>query len=502
MKLFTTKQIAQLDRFTIENEPISDIDLMERASLRITQWIQNRYSSSTRIILFAGPGNNGGDALAVSRQLASLGFDCSVYLLSDENRLQGSPAINWQRLKEQQKVKMKLITGVESFPLLDGDELIVEGLFGSGLTRPLNGLPALIVSKINSLPNTVISIDIPAGLFGEDNSENNPETILKADYTLTFQFPKISFLFPENEIFTGKWEVLPINLHPEGIASLSTDFYFTEYEDIKKYIIPRKKFSHKGIFGHALLLAGGFGKMGAAALASKSCLRAGAGLLTTHVPKIGYQVLQTAIPEAMISVDLDEQFISQLPDLNAYSAIGAGPGIGTSEKSAGVIHQLLVKTNVPLVLDADALNILSENKQWLDILPKGSILTPHPGEFRRLAGHSGNSFQRLMMQQEFAKKYHAVVVLKGAYTTIATPDGKIYFNSTGNPGMATAGSGDVLTGILTGLLAQGFTPENAAVTGVFLHGLAGDLAAKRVSENSLIASDIIESTGEAFKKFS
>ena len=500
MKLFTTKQIAQLDKFTIENEPISDIDLMERAALQISHWILNRYSTEHKLVFFAGPGNNGGDALAIARQLAEFDYQCEVCLIDLGKELKGSPKINWQRLEKQGKVKLNRINNENDFPELNENDIIIDGLFGSGLSRSLNGLPAAIVQKINHLENTVIAIDIPSGLMGEDNTQNVQENIIKADFTLTLQFPKISFLFAENEIYTGKWEVLPIGLHPMGIEKTSSDFQFVEEDDISTILPQRKKFAHKGTFGHALLIAGSYGKMGAAILASKASLRSGAGLLTTHIPRLGYTVIQTAVPEAMASVDQHDSMFTEFPDLKTFTAVGIGPGLNKKQNSKKAFCELLDKIQVPLVIDADGLNILSENKDWLEKLPANSILTPHPGEFQRLIGDTNNSYERVKKQIEFSKKYKVVLVVKGAYTAITTPDEKVYFNSTGNPGMASAGSGDVLTGIILGLLAQGITSENAAVLGVYMHGLAGDLAAVQNSETSLIAGDIIRYLGKAFLK--
>lgn len=498
MKLFTTKQIAELDKFTIENEPISDIDLMERASLQITHWLIKNFSNERKMIFFAGPGNNGGDALAIARQMAELDFICEVYLFDFGKELKKSSAINWKRLEEQDKVKLAILNSLNKFPKIQSDDIILDGLFGSGLTRTLEGIPAQIVQQINKLQNTVIAIDIPSGLMGEDNSGNIPGNIIQANYTITFQFPKISFLFAENEQFVGNWEVLPIGLHREGIEQTPSNYVFLEKEEIRTYIPVRSRFSHKGTFGHALLIAGSFGKMGAVVLASKACLRAGVGLLTSHVPRLGYSIIQTAVPEAMTSVDQHDSMFTEFPDLKPFTAIGVGPGLGSKSNSRRALFELLEKTAVPLVIDADALNILAENQQWLEKLPENSILTPHPGEFKRLTGDSINSFGQIQKQIEFSKKHKVVVVLKGAFTSVSTPTGKLYFNSTGNNGMATAGSGDVLTGIILGLLAQGMSSENAAVSGVFLHGIAGDLAILEESENSLIAGDLIKFLGQAF----
>lgn len=498
MKLFSTKQIAEVDRFTIENEPVTDIDLMERAAMQITTWIAQRFSEENKMVFFAGPGNNGGDALAVSRQLAERGYRGAVYLLDFGKPLKGSPAINWKRLEEQGKVELHRIQSIDDFPETNPSDILIDGLFGSGLSRPLEGLPAAIVRKINGLPNKVIAIDIPSGLMGEDNSGNSPENIVNAYFTLTLQFPKISFLFSENERYTGSWEVLPIGLHPEGIAQTPSNLFLVDKKEVTGMILRRSRFAHKGTFGHALLIAGSYGKMGASVLASKACLRAGTGLLTSHVPRMGYSIIQTAVPEAMTSVDPHDSIFTEFPDLSPFTAVGIGPGIGVKSNTRKALYELLEKVQVPMVFDADALNILSENKEWLKQLPENSILTPHPGEFRRLAGESANTWERIQQQRQMARELKVIIVLKGAFTTIAMPDGKLFFNATGNPGMATAGSGDTLTGIILGLLAQRLPPQHAAVMGVFLHGLAGDLAARKKSINALIASDITEFLGEAF----
>ncbi len=500
MKLFTTKQIAELDKFTIENEPILDIDLMERAAMQITNWLVHKFSNEQKMVIFAGPGNNGGDALAIARQLADLDYLCEVYLLDFGKDLKGSPAINWQRLVVQNTVHLIKITNINEFPEIQLNDIIIDGMFGSGLTRRLKGVSAEIVQKINRLKNQVVAIDIPSGLMGEDNSGNIGENIIEADYTLTFQFPKISFLLTENKKYVGSWKVLPIGLHPDGIRKTPSNFYFIEKSDIVESVPRRSTFQHKGDFGHALLIAGSFGKMGAAILASKACLRAGVGLLTSHVPKLGYSVIQTTVPEAMASVDQHDSIFTEFPNLSSFSAIGVGPGLGKKHNSARALYSLLEKTTVPLILDADALNIIAENREWLDKLPANSILTPHPGEFKRLVGTTTNSYESIQKQIQFSEKHKVILVLKGAFTSISTPSGKLYFNSTGNPGMATAGSGDVLTGIILGLLAQGITSENAAVCGVYLHGLAGDLAANEKSQPSLIAGDIVEKMGSAFLK--
>ena len=362
----------------------------------------------------------------------------------------------------------------------------------------MDGLAKNIVQRINQSEAEVISIDVPSGLFGEDNSKNDLPGIIKANNTLTLQFPKLSFLFPENEQFVGYWTVLPIGLHPEAIAQTESDYHFLTKEFVSGKIKKRGKFSHKGTYGHALLVAGSYGKMGASILASRACLRSGIGLLTCHVPKVGYEIIQNSVPEAMTSIDSSEVAFSEVPDLSPYSAIGTGPGLNKKQETQQALKVLLQAKPGKLILDADALNILSENQDWYGLLPENTILTPHPKEFERLAGSSADSYERLQKQVRFSAKYKVIVVCKGAHSCITFPNGRVFFNTTGNPGMATAGSGDVLTGIILGLLAQSYSPEDATLIGVYLHGLAGDLAASETGEYSLIAGDIITHLGKAF----
>lgn len=498
MKLFTCRQIAEIDQLTIQREPISSIDLMERASFQVADWLIHHLDHQRPFLIFAGPGNNSGDALAVARMLAWSDLKCTVYLATFDRQLKGDPAINWKRLEEQNKVSLKKIDSEEVIPEIPENAVVIDGLFGSGLNKPLNGLAEKIVERINQSGATVISIDIPSGLFGENNSTNDAGKIIRASQTLTFQFPKLSFLFPENSRFVGEWTVLPIGLHPEAINQTPSKHTLLTNKFISGKIQKRGKFSHKGTYGHALLIAGSYKKMGAAILASKACLRSGAGLLTSHIPHLGYEIIQNSVPEAMTSIDSSETVFSQVPDLSVFSAIGVGPGIDKKEETQLALHDLLQASPKKMVIDADALNILSENREWYNLLPENAILTPHPKEFERLAGPSANSFDRMQLQLQFSARHQVIVVCKGAHSCITFPDGRAFFNNTGNPGMATAGSGDVLTGIILGLLAQSYSPEDAALIGVCLHGLAGDLAAARHGQYAMISGDIIEQLGASF----
>lgn len=497
MKLFTGAQIKEIDLYTIKEEPISSADLMERASEKIFEYLVRDYLKNKKILVIAGCGNNGGDGLAVARLLCDAGYSVRVCLIKYTKNLSVDCKLNFDRISKYEKIQKYVVEHV--FELnISSDEIIIDALFGTGLTRPLENLALETVNKINSSGCRVISIDIPSGLFCEDNTHNNPEGIVKATETITLQFPKISFFYPENFKYTGDWKVVSIGLHHQIILDKPSSYLFLEKTEIKQLMKKRDKFSHKGNFGHALLIAGGYGKMGAAVLASRSCLRTGTGLLTSYIPRCGYDIMQISTPESMVITDSCQEYISDLPDLSFYSAIGIGPGIGTNELTGDMLKQLILKVKVPLVIDADGLNILSVNKKWLNKLPENTILTPHPKEFDRLAGDSSDSFERCQKAGEFSKKYKVIVVIKGAFTQIHYPDGTICFNSTGNPGMATGGSGDVLTGIILGFLAQGYRSEEAVKIGVYLHGLAGDIAAGKLGEDSIIASDIIKFLPEAF----
>ena len=499
MKILTSSQIREVDSYTIKNEPVASIDLMERAAKVLTDWLIKNYNASTSFKIFVGPGNNGGDGWAIARLLAERGYKkVNVYLLSISDKLSPDSEINRQRLELQNLVKIEIMESENDFPEIINSDIIIEGLFGSGLTRPLSGLSAALVNYLNRSGSEIISIDIPGGLFGEDNSKNNKANIIKADYTLTFQFPKLSFFFPENEHYVGKWHVLPIGLHPGFIDSIETPYNYLTISEIKESLKKRNKFAHKGTFGHGLLIAGSYGMMGAAILGAKAALRTGIGLVTSHIPRLGYEIIQTSIPEAVISIDKSDTAFTEYPNLDKFNAIAVGPGLGCDEISHKALNKLLKKADKPLVIDADALNIISANKEFIEFIPENSILTPHPKEFERLAGAYKDNFSRNKAQIDFAKKYKIYVVLKGAYTTTACPDGTCYFNTTGNPGMATAGSGDVLTGIILALIAQNYTPREAALIGVFVHGLAGDIAAEETGENALIASDIINHISGAF----
>ena len=500
MKIFTSAQIHELDKYTIDHEPITSINLMERAAKALTRSIEEEWSNRTPIVVFAGPGNNGGDALAVSRLLAEDGYQVSVYLFNIHNKLSADCATNKKRLEDGKRVKhFTEITLNFDPPQLTADMVVVDGLFGSGLNKPLAGGFAAMVKYINQSPAKVVSIDIPTGLMCEDNSYNIHANIIHADLTLTLQQKKLAMLLADNQQYLGRLKVLDIRLSPEYIRKTDCAYRLLEENDIRCLLSPRDDFAHKGSMGNALLIAGSYGVSGAAILATKSCLRSGVGKVTTHTPKRNYDIMQISIPEAVLQMDREELLFSEPVDTEIYDAVGIGPGLGTNENTAIALIAQIRRTNCPLVIDADALNILASHRAWMQQLPKNIILTPHPKEFDRLAGNtSANCYERLSKAHELAERLHAYIIVKGHYSALCLPNGHIEFNSTGNSGMATAGSGDVLTGIITALLARGYSQENACRIGMYLHGLAGDLAIKELGKESLIAGDLIDYLPKAF----
>lgn len=500
MKFFRSDQIKQIDELTIKEEPVLSVDLMERAARQLLKWYMNNFDRSRRVFIFTGPGNNGGDGLALARLLDDNRYEALVYHIEFTDKTSDDWKANLHRLESETNVKINYLKKSELFPVINAEDIIIDAIFGSGLTRPVEGLTGKIIKSINQSGAKVISIDIPSGLFGEDNTANKYDGIIRADFTLSFQFPKLCFMFPENAEYTGDWVILPIGLSQNAISNTLTPYHFSLKGDISPLLKVRKKFDHKGTYGHGLLIAGSGTKMGAAILGAGAALRSGIGLISCHIPLGGITAIQCSLPEAMTDPDINELIFSRAGDTNTYSSVGIGPGIGTEPETQNAFHEFLKECRKPIVIDADGLNILALNKEWYSLIPEGAILTPHPKEFERLAGKTENSYVRLNKQIGFSVKYKCVVVLKGANSSISTPDGNVFFNSTGNPGMATAGSGDVLTGILLSLLSQGYTPENAAVLGVYLHGLAGDIAAKELCYESILASDIIKNLPGAFNR--
>lgn len=502
MKIFTTAQIHELDKYTIEHEPIKSIDLMERAAKCLTQAIKEECAGHTPIVVFAGPGNNGGDALAVARMLADSNYQVSVYLFNIHNKLTDECALNKQRLIDSKR-NVKFIEISLNFdpPELKSDTVVIDGLFGSGINKPLMGGFASLVKYINQSPAKVVSIDMPSGLMCEDNSFNIHSNIIRADLTLTLQQKKLAMLLPDCQQYIGRVRILDIRLSQEFIQITEAPYRLVEEQDLRPHLLRRDDFAHKGSMGNALLIAGSYGMAGAAVLATKACLRTGAGKVTTHIPKRNYSIIQISVPEAVLQMDREETSFSESVNTDDFDAVGIGPGLGQSENTAIAIIGQIRRTQCPIVIDADALNILANHQAWMQQLPKGIIMTPHPKEFDRMVGNtSNNSYERLTAALQLAERLQGYVILKGHYSALCMPDGKVVFNSTGNSGMATAGSGDVLTGIITGLLARGYDRPTACILGMYLHGLAGDLAVKDIGKESLVASDIIHYLPQAFRR--
>lgn len=492
MKIFPTQSIKELDAYTIENEPIASIDLMERASQALAKAIAERWDADTPFTVFAGPGNNGGDALAVARLLAEKGYKVAVYLFNTKGTLSADCETNKDRLTDVENVDFHEVTSQFVPPVLTEDHVVIDGLFGSGLNKPLSGGFAAVVKYINASAARVVAIDVPSGLMGEENTFNVRTNIIRADVTLSLQLPKLAFLFAENQEFVGEWELLDIGLSEDAIDDMDTDYYLLEGDDMQYVLKPRGKFAHKGDFGRALLIAGSQGMAGASVLSAKACLRSGVGLLKLHVPHCNNVIVQTSVPEAMTEIDPSETCFACPTDTDDYQAVGVGPGLGKAEETEAALLELIDACQTPMVVDADALNILAGNRKYIGRLPKGSILTPHPKELERLVGKCQDSYERLTKARELAQASGVYIILKGAYSAVITPEGKCYFNTTGNPGMATGGSGDVLTGIVLALMAQGYSPQDAACLGMYVHGLAGDIACKKHGVMGMTAGDIVK----------
>lgn len=495
MKILSAQQIRQWDEFTILNEPVSSINLMERAADCCSKWIEQKNLNNKHFKIFCGKGNNGGDGLAIARQLADKNIVADVYILEFGSLGSDNFQTNLSRLHSC-PVRIHFVQHADFFPAITNEDVVIDALYGTGLNKPLEGLAADLVKHINKSSATVISIDVPSGLYADKSSLKN--SIIKAGFTLTFEQLKFSFLFPENEEFLGEIVVLNIGLHPGFLNTVTVVYELTDIELIKQIYKPRKQFSHKGTYGHALMIAGEKGKMGAAILCSKGCLRSGAGLVSAMVPEEQFSIIQTAVPEAMA---MAQEAIHNV-DFAKFTTIGIGPGTGTTESAAGLLQTVLTHYNKPIVVDADGLNIISANEELLSDLPPGSILSPHPKEFERLFGKAQNHVERIQIARQQAQKLFVYIIVKGHCSFVACPNGEVHFNCTGNAGMATGGSGDVLTGILTGLLAQQYAAKEACMLGMYIHGLSADIAVKSISQEGLIAEDIISHLGNAFLSIS
>ncbi len=503
MKILSAEQTRQADAATVDRARISSLELMEKASLEFIYCFIETFPTKQRpVYVFCGPGNNGGDGLAIARLLADRLYQVQGWVVTAGGNVSPDHAANRQRWSGEPPIET--ITTANDIPALPEQAVVIDGLFGSGLSRPAEGIFAEVIAAINASKSTVVAIDVPSGLFA-DQATPQGAAVVRATHTFTFQWPKLAFLLPQNQAYVGHWQELDIGLDPQFVAQATTNYYYTDEAALVGVRKSRAPQSHKGNYGKALLVAGSYGKIGAAVLSASACKRGGIGLLTVHVPECGYPILQTAVPEAMVTVDAHKHHFSGLDAglLDAYDTVGIGPGLGTASETKLALHGLLLAVSerrLSLVMDADALNICGEDRTLLHHLPERTILTPHPKEFERLTEPARDDFHRLELLQEFCQTYQVHVVLKGGPTAVGAPDGRVHFNSTGNPGMATGGTGDVLTGLLTALLGQGYAPREAARLGVYVHGLAGDLAAEQLSLEALTASDLVAFFGKAFQQ--
>lgn len=485
MKILTAAQIKEADSYTIQNEPISSIDLMERASTVIAEWISDYVDKQIPLFFLIGKGNNGGDGLAVARLLYQAGYNCLVHVVYEKDQLREDCRCNLERLPE----------GIRHMNLDDisSDTIVIDALLGTGVSGGLKEPLSALIDRANALPNQVISIDLPSGMISEFRNKN--QQMIKADITLTIELPKLAMLLPEAGENCGDVDILPIGLSRDFIDNVPTKYHYITEDFIRSIILKRNKFAHKGTYGHALLICGSWGMSGAAVLATGGALRSGCGLVTLHIPYRERYAVQTRYPSAILSLDEDYCFSELPPNLNKYTTIGIGPGLGQAVQTKEALKELLNNVYHPIVIDADALNIIADNPKLKQHIPVDSILTPHPGELRRLIGEWQTEEQKVEMTKKLSSTLQSVVIVKGAYTMICLPDGNCYFNSTGNSGMAKGGSGDVLMGYITGLLARGYTSAHAAILGVYMHGLAGDKAADAYGVEAMNSGDIIEYLG-------
>lgn len=500
MKIFTNSEIRQIDQYTIEHEDIKSIELVERVARAVADEITARWRQSKPVVIFAGPGNNGADALAAGALLSESGYKVHAYLFNiGGNKLSPECTVCRDRFVQCHGVGITEVIDTFMMPDLQRNLLIIDGLFGSGLRDPLKGGFSYLVQRINEAKATVVSIDIPSGLAGDWNPALISRDVIHASLTLAIQHPRLAFFIADNAELVGEWKVLDIGLSQKAAAEIKAKFYLVEDVDVYRSLKRRPLFSSKSDYGSALIYAGSYGMMGAAVMAARGALRSGVGKVTVEAPKCGYPIIQSAAPEALYSANQGEMYIDRMRPAHQYNAIAVGPGIGTNETTLRALEELLLSTKTPIILDADALNCIAMKPAMLNTLPMLSIITPHAGEFDRLFGHHTSMEARLRKACEVARHYHILIVLKGHYTSIIRPDGKIYFNSSGCPAMATPGSGDVLTGMLAGFMAQGYNPEIATLLAVFLHGLAGEIAADEHGDYGVVAGDIADNIGCAIK---
>ncbi|UAB83355.1 NAD(P)H-hydrate dehydratase [Zunongwangia sp. SCSIO 43204] len=498
MKIFSAAQLKKADELTIKNQGITSTQLMERAASLVTNEIDKRLQrADIAIKIFCGIGNNGGDGLVIARQLIEKGYRVKVFVVNYSDNRSQDFLINYDRLKETTNDWPEYIKDEDDFPEIDPNDFVIDAIFGIGLNRPLEGWIGELVTYINQSKAFILAIDMPSGLFS-DRVPAEKDRLISANFTLSFQTPKLVFFLPQTMDYVGDLQVLDIGLDRDFLSSEKTNYELIIKHEARTLYKPRKSNSHKGNYGHALVIGGSYGKIGSVLLSTKAALRTGAGLVSTFIPKCGYNILQTALPEAMVITDKNEEKLTNIDHRMDPSVICFGMGAGKDPKTVEAFKELLQKTEKPMLIDADGLNMISENQELLEFLPKKSVLTPHPKELQRLIGDWKDDFQKIEKVQEFTQSHDLVLVLKGSHTFIFG-DGHVYINNSGNPGMATAGSGDVLSGIIAGLISQQYEPLAAAILGVYLHGLSGDIVAENRSYQALISGDIVENMGAAFQ---
>lgn len=497
MKIFSREQIYQGDKITEEKQQLPGSELMERAGLQIFNWMHMRMQGAqVPIHVFCGIGNNGGDGLVLARHLITHGYNVEVYVVNCGNSRSDDFLTAYDKVKNVTKKWPQLLKCEKDFPEFHKDDIIVDAVFGIGLNREIEDWIKALFKHFKASGAFTLAVDIPSGLYTDKPTEDR-EGVVRANYTLSFQAPKLVFFLPETADYSIQWEVIDVGIDREFLMQTDTEFELISKNEVLPIYKPRDKFSHKGDFGHGLIIGGSYGKIGAVQLATRAVLASGSGMVTAFIPQCGYLPFQAALPEAMVITDANEKLISNINFEIEPTVIGIGVGLGTAQETVKTFEAFLKSNKVPLVVDADGLNILSANKKLLKLLPKNSILTPHPKELARLIGKWSDDFDKLKKAEAFSLKYKVVVVIKGA-NTISVNGEKKYINTTGNPGMATAGSGDVLTGIITGLLCQNYSPIEAALFGNYLHGRAGDLALEEFGYQSLLAGNIIDYLGEAY----
>lgn len=496
MKIFSASQIYEADKFTIKKQKISSDVLMERAAMQLFHWLHSRMQGAqVKIHIFCGIGNNGGDGIALARHLWEHGYNFDVYVINYSEKRSKDFLLNLDRLKERKLWPNFLKEGSE-MPEIHPDDIIIDAIFGIGLNRSPEPWVAQIINYLNQNGAFIVSIDVPSGLY-MDGAVESPEAVIRGNFVLSFQAPKLIFFLPETGPFIREWDILDIGLDVEYLETTPVEYHLMEKPEILPWYKGRPKFSHKGDFGHVMMIGGSYGKIGAVILAAKACLKTGAGLVSSFIPRCGYTAIQSTLPEAMTETDPNEVMLTKIDPTTKMDVVAIGMGLGTSDETTKAFGAFLKSYKGSLVIDADGINILAKSKGLIKYIPKDAILTPHPGELRRLLGEWKDDFDKLEKVKAFSQAHSCILIIKGAHT-IVFYEGQGFINNTGNPGMATAGSGDCLSGIVAGLLGQGYVPIQAAIFGVYLHGLSGDIATSTMGFEATTASDLIANIGNAF----